>query len=237
MKNRQGKAPSCSAVIAAAGISQRNDGVDKLLINVCGAPVIAHAIAAFQDHGLISEIIVVTREDRIEYISELCIQRGFSKVTGVIVGGATRLESVLNGVLAVSEKSRLIAIHDGARPCIGASVIENAVMAAAKHHAAAPGIQVSSTIKRVSEGIVLETVERESLYNIQTPQVFTAEIIKVALTNVFNKSLPVTDDCMAVELLGIPVHITEGSADNIKLTTQEDFIFADAILKSRVQGV
>jgi 2-C-methyl-D-erythritol 4-phosphate cytidylyltransferase len=99
------------------------------------------------------------------------------------------------------------------------------------HHAAAPAIPVSSTVKRVEGGVVRETVDREKLFEVQTPQVFDAGLIKAALTSAIDKSINITDDCMAVELLGVPVYITEGSRNNIKLTTREDAILAEAILK------
>jgi len=233
MKKIKGKPPFCSAVIAAAGFSQRMDGTDKLYIEINGAPVIIHTLIAFQNSSLISEIIMVTRNSEFEHIIELCKQHGIDKVTKIIAGGPTRLESVMNGVFSVSKKAKIIAIHDGARPCVDDGVIERAVAAAAKYHAVAPAVPVSSTLKKVRDGIVIETVDRTDLYEIQTPQVFTAEIIKAALTNVVDKSIEITDDCMAAELISVPIYITEGSCNNIKLTTCGDEIIAEAILNSR----
>jgi len=228
-----GKPPTCSAVIVAAGLSERIDGENKLFIEMCGAPVLAHTLVAFQNCDCITEIIIVAREDQLIYISKICEQYNISKAVKLMVGGPTRLESAMNGVLAVSRKMQLVAIHDGARPCIDAETIIQAVSAAAKYNAVAPGIPASSTFKKVEDGVVQETVDREHLIEIQTPQVFSKELIKSALSNAINKSILITDDCMAVEQLGHPVHITEGSRNNIKLTTNEDIVIAAAILDAR----
>ena len=228
--NRKKVLPSCSVVIAAAGSSQRMAGEDKLFSTVCGAPVLGHTLGAFVKCSLIGEIVVVARRDKLDRVSDLCMEYGGGKVSKVIAGGETRLESALNGVLAVSNKARLIAIHDGARPCVTEDVIVRAVTAAVQRQAVAPAIKVASTIKRAKFGCVLETLDRENLFEIQTPQVFVSEIIKAALTNAVNKGAVVTDDCMAAELLGVAVYLTEGSRSNIKLTTEEDLGIAEAIL-------
>ena len=231
-KNRRAakKRPKCTAVIAAAGLSQRMGGEDKLFVEVCGAPVLAHTLAAFQNCGCIDEIVVVTREESVGPVSELCRKHGIEKAAKVMVGGATRAESVMLGVFAASDKAKLIAIHDGARPCVSKAVIEGAVAAAAKFHAAAPGLPVSSTLKKVSGGAIVETVGREGLFEIQTPQVFDADLIKAALANAVDKGIDVTDDCAAAEIIGASVRVTEGSGRNIKITTGEDVQIAEAIL-------
>jgi len=210
-------------------------GEDKLLALICGKTVLEHVLDAFQQCGAVDEIIVVTREDLIGRVSELCGAGSFHKVSRVMAGGGSRLESVLTGALAASKNMDLIAIHDGARPCIDAAVIERAINAAAKLHAAAPAVKISSTIKKVDNNIVVDTVDRDSLYEIQTPQVFDAGLIKAALTNAAQKQAEITDDCMAAELIGIPVHITEGSRSNIKITTPDDLIIAEAILSRGAQ--
>ena len=216
-------------MIAAAGSSQRM-GKDKQFVEIHGKPVLAHTLLAFQNCPLVREIIVVTQEDKLARVGEICAEYKITKTAKIVPGGPTRLESVMNGVFAATKKSKLIAIHDGARPCVTQRVIERTIEAAAKHHAAAPAVPVSSTIKRAQRGMVLETVDRENLFEVQTPQIFTAAIIKGALTSAKKKSLEITDDCMAAELMGVTVHLTEGSRSNIKLTTREDIAIAAAIL-------
>ena len=227
----------CTAVITAAGTSQRMDGEDKLFIEICGAPVLAHSLLAFQNCPCINEIIIAAREDKIGVVGSICEQYGIDKAVKIMLGGPTRLESVLNCVLAVSKRTQLIAIHDGARPCVSADIIENTVHAAIDFHAAAPGVPVSSTLKRVKNGIIIETVGREDLAEIQTPQVFAADLIKGALTNALHRAGDITDDCLAAELIGVPVHVTEGSRKNIKLTTAEDIMIAESILTENRGGL
>lgn len=226
---RSGARPACSAVIAAAGSSERMGGEDKLFLEIGGAPVLAYSLSAFQNAACIDEIIIVAREDKFEEVGRICERFGIDKAAKVMTGGSTRLESVMNGVFAVSKKTDLIAIHDGARPFIARGIIERTVEEAALFYAAAPGVPVTSTLKTVKDGIIRDTIAREGLIEIQTPQVFDADLIKAALTNAVKKAVCVTDDCMAAELIGTPVHVTEGSALNIKITTSEDFRLACSI--------
>jgi len=221
---------TCTAVIAAAGSSVRMNGVDKLFVEICGFPVIVHTLLAFECSDYVDEIVVVAREECVERIASLCKKHSINKVSKVMIGGSSRLESVVSGVYAASWKSELIAIHDGARPCVDKRTIEKTILKATKRHAAAPGVPVSSTLKKLKGKIVMETVDREDMVEIQTPQTFNADLIKGALTKALKESPDITDDCMAVEKLGIPVYITEGSRFNIKLTTDEDFCFAEAVL-------
>jgi len=208
-------------------------GEDKQFYPINHKPVLAYSLETFENCAAIGEIVVVAREDCLERVEKICAEYGIGKITKIVTGGEARIDSVMNGVFAVTGKHRLIAIHDGARPCITTEIIETAINAVAKSiHAAAPAVPVSSTIKKANRGIVIETVDRDNLFEIQTPQVFTAEIIKGALTNAKNKAIVITDDCMAVEQLGVPVWLTEGSRNNIKITTREDIIIAEAILKS-----
>ena len=226
----------CSAVIVAAGSSQRMNGEDKLFFEVNGKPVLGHTLTAFQDSDCISEIIVVTREETIVSVAKLCELYNINKVSCIILGGLTRQESVFNGVTAVSKKASLIAIHDAARPCVDDTVIHRAVNMAAKYKAAAPAIPITSTVKRVKNNKILETVDRGDLVQIQTPQVFDAELIKYALNIAIKEGKTITDDCMAVEVMGACVYTSEGSANNIKLTTKEDIPLIEAILSRREQS-
>jgi len=224
------KPPTCTAVIAAAGISVRCEGEDKLFYTVNDKPVLAYTLEVFEDCSLVNDIIVVAHEDRIESIGKLCAEYGFTKVSKIMKGGATRLESVMNGIYAASGKARLIAVHDGARPCIDIHLLEKTIHKAAKFNAAAPAVAITSTVKKAKDGVIKETVDREGLYEIQTPQIFRAELLKAALTNAAKKKTEVTDDCMAVELIGVPVHIVEGSRKNIKITDNQDFRLIEAFL-------
>ena len=225
--------PHCSAVIVAAGSSQRM-GSDKLLHNLGIMPVLARTLLVFQDCELVDEIVVVTRMEKLEEVAELCKKYCIEKASKVICGGATRMESALAGVSEVKKKAKLIAIHDGARPLVSVELIENTVRAAAKYKAAVPAIKSVDTLKLAEDGeTVTGSLDRELVLRVQTPQVFDADLIKGALTFSAEKKLPLTDDCSAVELMGVKARIVPGEEDNIKLTTPRDMLFAAAILKDR----
>ena len=223
----------CSAVIVAAGSSERM-GSDKLTAELGGMPVLARTLKVFDGCGAVDEIIVVTRADRIEEIAELCRQYGIRKIAKVLAGGATRVESELVGVSEAAPKASLIAIHDGARPLVTAELIERTVLAAKEHYAAVPVIPSTDTLKAVDgKGFVIGTVDRSTTFRVQTPQVFRADFIKGALTRAMEKNLPLTDDCSAIEMMGVRTMTVPGDEDNIKLTTPRDMILAEAILKAR----
>ena len=162
----------CSAVVAAAGASTRMGGQDKLLMELGGKPVLAHTLDALNKCREFSEIIVVTRQEKMNEVARICTEYRVDKVTQVVLGGPTRLESVMNGVRQVSPRSKLIAVHDGARPFVTAGIVSLAVAAALKFSAAAPAIPVTSTVKRARNGVVDKTIDRSELFEIQTPQVF-----------------------------------------------------------------
>lgn len=223
---------SCSAVIVAAGSSSRF-GSDKLFARLAGIPVIAYSLMSFEACKYVSEIIVVTESEKITEIAELCESMNITKATKIVCGGATRLESALSGVSETDKRSKLIAIHDGARPLVTMKIIEDTILSADKYKAAIPVIASRDTIKIVSGSFVTETPERSSVFCAQTPQVFVPELIKGALTNALQNNIAVFDDASAVENLGFYVCVTEGSEENIKITTPMDLRFAECILASR----
>lgn len=223
----------CTAVILAAGNSQRM-GRDKILMDIGGAPVIAYTLKAFQDCDSIDEIIVVTKFESIEQLADICNKYGITKARRVVRGGRTRAESALIGVCNASADSNLIAIHDGARPFPSKGLIERTILAAEESYAVAPAVRATDTVRILNKkGVVVDTPDRDLVALIQTPQVFSADIIKGALTKAVEKDLPITDDCSAVESMGIKVTVVDGEADNIKLTTQRDIYAAEKILADR----
>lgn len=223
--------PHCSAVIVAAGSSQRM-GSDKMLASLCGVPVLARSLMAFQRSEHVDEIIVVTRKDKIEETARLCRKYGIDKASKVVCGGATRMESALAGVSEVDRKAKLIAIHDGARPLVPNEVIVRTIYAARDYMSAVPVIKSTDTLKTVDEnGVITGTVDRECTMRVQTPQIFSAELIKGALTKAVTDGLTLTDDCSAMEMMGVKTHTVVGDENNIKLTTPRDMFTAEAILK------
>ncbi len=152
-----------------------------------------------------------------------------------MAGGMDRTHSVLNGVRECSPQAELIGIHDGARPLVTAEVLEKVIAAAALSGAAAPGVPVQDTIKRAEAGRILETPDRAELFAVQTPQVFEASLILAALTQAEQEGVVLTDDCGAVERLGMTVTLTEGTYENLKITTPVDLVMGEAILAWREQ--
>ena len=223
----------CAAVIVAAGSAKRMQGTDKIMAELCGEPLIVHTLRAFQESQDIQEIVLVTREDLLEPLSELCVAKRLNKVTRICRGGETRADSVQAGLDQVSDACEFVAIHDGARPLVSQTVIHDAVRKAAKFHAAAPAVPVKDTIKEVHGGVVEATPDRSALYAVQTPQVFALSIYRAALDRAIAAKEPLTDDCSAAEKYGINVVITPGSDENLKVTTPTDLILAEALLKRR----
>lgn len=223
----------CSVVVPAAGSSARMEGQDKMLLPLQDCPVLIHTLRALSASSRIQEIVVVTRRDLIVPIGQLCRDYGLKKVVKVMVGGSSRAASVLAGVGEVSERAELIAVHDGARPLATVELIDRVVLKAAECGAAAPAVPVKDTIKRAVCGVVEETPDRCELFAIQTPQVFDADILRGALQKAAEDGEDLTDDCSAVERMGMKVCLTEGSYDNIKITTPTDVLLAESILSTR----
>ena len=219
----------CGAVIVAAGTASRMGGIDKVMAELDGEPMILRTVRTFATLDAIKEIVIVTREDLIVPIMSLCSQ--IEKVTAVVAGGASRQESVERGLNALTSKVKLAAIQDGARPLITQTVIDRAVRAAHSYGAAAPAIPVKDTIKVVKGGVVDHTPDRSTLMAIQTPQVFDFALIKGALKKAELEDWAVTDDCSAVELMGMSVKIVEGDERNIKVTTPLDLAIAKLLLE------
>ncbi len=220
---------TCGAVIVAAGAASRMGGIDKVMAPLKGEPMIARTVRTFQDCDAVSEIVIVTREDLILPITHLC--RDMPKVKAVVVGGKSRQESVHLGLNALSQKVKLAAVHDGARPLITWQVIDRVIRAANTYGAAAPAVPVKDTIKVVEGRVVKNTPERASLYAVQTPQVFDFDMLRGALKKAEQDGAQVTDDCSAVERLGMVVKIVEGDERNIKVTTPMDLKIAELLLE------
>lgn len=222
---------TCGALIVAAGTASRMGGIDKVMAQLKGEPMIARTVRAFQTCDAISEIVIVTREDLILPISSLC--REMPKVKAVVRGGKSRQESVGLGLNSLSKNVKLAAVHDGARPLITWQVIDRTVRAANSYGAAAPAIPVKDTIKVVEGRIVKNTPDRAALFAVQTPQVFDFDLLRGALKKAELDGSVVTDDCSAVELMGMSVKIVEGDEGNIKVTTPMDLKIAEMLLEER----
>ena len=220
---------SCGAVIVAAGTASRMGGIDKVMAPLKGEPMILRTVRAFQKSPVIKEIVVVTRQDLVEPICQLC--KGMDKVAAVVEGGADRQASVEAGLAALSDKLAMVAVHDGARPLISQAVIDRTVRAAHTYSAAAPAIPVKDTIKTVKGGVVEKTPDRSVLRAVQTPQVFDRELLLGALKKARKDDAAITDDCSAVERIGMSVKIVEGDEKNLKVTTPIDLKVAELLME------
>ena len=226
MRKLSSRGVRCAAVIVAAGSGTRMQGTDKIMAELCGEPLIVHTLRAFQDCEDISEIVLVTREELLQPLSELCVAKKLSKVRRICRGGDSRAASVQAGLDQISKDCDYVVTQ---------TVIHDAVRKAAKFSAAAPAVPVKDTIKVVHGGVVESTPDRSALYAVQTPQVFRLDLYRAALDRAIAEKQEITDDCSAAERYGVNVVITPGSDENLKVTTPTDLILAEAILKGRTQ--
>ena len=223
-----------TAIIAAAGTGTRiGAGINKVYLESDGMEIIARTVSAFEKSDIIDEIIVVTGKNDIPLFRELAKKYSFSKITAVVQGGSTRSESVYNGLMQA--EGEIVLIHDGARMLITADEIERVLADCKKFGAAALGVKCKDTLKISENGFIAGTLNRETTYQIQTPQAFYRDTIIQAHQNA--KDNTATDDCMLAEQMGVKIKITEGSYENIKITTPSDLSIAHEILQKRGQAV
>jgi 2-C-methyl-D-erythritol 4-phosphate cytidylyltransferase len=223
------------ALIPAAGMGKRmGAAINKQYLLLNGMPIVAHTIALFEHAPFIDDIYLVTPEPEIPYCREQVVERyAFAKVRNIVPGGAERQHSVLNGLRAVADArdDDVVLIHDGVRPLVPVHVLERALEAAAEHDAALVAVPAKDTVKIVADGIVRETPPRENIWLAQTPQAFRYGVIRAAHEAADAERFLGTDDSMLVERLGREVHIVPGDYRNIKITTPEDLILAEAFLR------
>ena len=225
--------PFVSAVIAAGGSSARMGGENKLLYEIGGLPVLIHTMMAFEACPAVDEIILVARGDVLVEYSQLCRDFSVSKLSKVVAGGATRAESVYRGLSEVSERCRFACVHDAARPLILPEDIERVCAAAFECNAAAAACPMTDTVKVVRDGRIERTVDRDSLVRAQTPQCADRQLLCAALQDAIQAGETVTDECAALERMGVRPTAVLCSAGNIKITTPEDLIIAQAMLEER----
>lgn len=227
-----------TAIVVAAGEGSRlKSRIPKPLVKIDSEPLIIYSLRVLSRHPLVKEIIVVANPLNYPDIAKIIGQYKISKIRDMVLGGSRRQDSVYNGLTAIRPQTDLVLVHDGARPFIDAKIVSLLIKAAKLYGAAIVGVPVAATIKEVykpqpvvrKKVLVKKTLNRESLWEIQTPQVFKKDLILTAYKKF--KNLKVTDDAMLVEKMGKKVSIVLGSAHNIKITTPEDLIIAKAILK------
>ena len=222
-----------SAVIVAAGRGTRmGPGIDKLFLEVAGAPVIVHTWRRFETCAAVDDLVLVVREGLQEAFRELAVQHGFRKPFRFVPGGAERQDSVWNGLVALAPEADLVAIQDGARPCTPPDVITRCLAAAHAHGASVAAQRSVDTVKESDGGTrIARHLDRSRLWAVQTPQCFRVAVIRQALEAVRAAGKQVTDDTAACELIGQPVELVECAQPNPKVTAPSDLPFIELLLR------
>ncbi|MBI3990692.1 MAG: 2-C-methyl-D-erythritol 4-phosphate cytidylyltransferase [Candidatus Omnitrophica bacterium] len=220
-----------TAVVVAAGKGLRlRSKVSKPLIKINSRPIIVYSLNTLSKHLYIKDIIVVANRKNLEGIRNIIKQYHIKKVKDVVLGGRLRQDSVFNGLIATDSRTEMVLIHDAGRPFIDEEIVSSVIKAARKYKAAIVGVPAKATIKKVLGRFVKKTLDRDSLWEIQTPQVFERGLILKAYNRFGNTGA--TDDAMLVEKLGVKISVVAGTYKNIKITTPEDLLLAQAIAKS-----
>ena len=218
-----------AAIVPAAGSSSRMEGLSKILTPVNGLPLIGHTLLALEACAWIDEIIVAARHEDVYPVADLCRSLNVSKVSRVLRGGKTRPLSVL--IALMETKAGIVAIHDGARPCVTPALCAAVIEKAIQTDAALPALPLADSAKQAEGGVIKRSIDRSALLTVQTPQCFEAGLIKGALAKALREGLEITDDSAAVEALPFPVHTVPGDPRNIKVTTAGDLLIASALLR------
>ena len=227
-----------SVIITAAGSGKRmGNSIPKQFLDLCGKPVIAWTIENFQNMPEIDEILLIVDGASLAGIrNEVIDKYGFTKISQVVHGGSERQDSVYNGLIRVDDRTEVILVHDGVRPFPPHSGIRMAIDSAAEGRGGVLGIPVTDTIKKIDgDNFVSETLDRNNLISVQTPQVFQAEMLKMAFEKAKREQFKATDEAMIVENAEFPVLVFPGSKSNIKITTPEDMDFARSIIERKAQ--
>ncbi len=223
-------------MILAAGVGSRfgNENGTKQNVLVLGVPAVVRTVQAFQESSLIDEIILVGRREELKVLESYVSDYSLFKVSKVTEGGSTRMESSAKGVCAVDEKCRFVAVHDGARCLVTPEMIEDVVNAAHSFGAAASAQRVVDTVKLSDgDGNIADTVDRERVWLVKTPQVFDVDVYRECAAAAKRDGVFVTDDCMMAERMGHKIKLCDCGQNNIKLTTREDLALAEFILSRR----
>ena len=219
-------------IVAAGSGSRMNMGMNKQFIKLRDKEIIAYTIEKFYNHKNINEIVVVIKEEEVNFFKEEILSKyGFRKVK-IAFGGKERQDSVYNGLKMLSDDCDIVLIHDGARPFISEKIIDNCIEEAKNYNAVVVGVPVKDTIKVINEeNDIVDTPERSKLWAVQTPQTFNYDILVKSYEDAFKNNFYGTDDAMLVERIGYKVKMIKGSYNNIKITTQEDLSIGIQILK------
>lgn len=222
-----------SAIIVAAGKSERmGSNTDKAFLSLGPNPVVAWSLLAFEQCEDIDQIVLVVRKDQVMAAKSVVQMFGISKIRTVVAGGGRRQDSVLIGMNEMDPDTRVVVVHDGARPCVTPELISETIKSAKRNGCGIAAARVWDTVKYVERGMTVDhTVDRTKLWSVQTPQAFNSELLRRAYRAVEEQKVTVTDEASAVELIGEPVRLVEWMRPNLKITTAEDLPLAAAAMK------
>jgi 2-C-methyl-D-erythritol 4-phosphate cytidylyltransferase len=225
-----------SAIIVAAGLSERMklpDNTTKQMIDICGLPVIVRTVLQFEACEDIDEIVLVVRKEEFELYKKFYKEYGFKKVSHIVEGGETRQKSVLNGLRKVNPEADYVTIHDGARCLITAKQISEVCTWAYHYGAATAAQKPTDTLKRCDGAFIKETVDRDTVFQATTPQIFKYDMYRAAAYSAKKDGITATDDNSLVERLNFKIYVCDLGYQNIKITNPEDICIAEAILRKR----
>ena len=223
-----------SVIVAASGNSTRMGGDAKIFKKILGVPTIVYTLVAINKSKHVNEIIIACKDEQRNELRTLIDKNKIQKFKNFATGGATRQQSILAGLQKTSKKATHIATHDAARPLVTELVINEVILDSFKTAASATGVPLKDTIKLVdTQKNIVNTVDRTSLWQVHTPQVFEKNLYEKAMKNALNCKKDYTDDCQLIEAYGHKVHMVMGSYSNLKLTTPDDIAIFDAILSQR----
>ena len=225
--------PICTAVIVAAGKGKRmGTDISKQFLPLCGKEILTHTVEVFEKADRIRDIVLVTGTDSLQDVQDMVREYGWQKVISVVAGGKERQDSVWNGLQAVSEDTEIVLIHDGVRPFVTEEILDLSIETAVEMGGCVAGVPAKDTIKVCnSENIAIDTPDRSTLWQIQTPQTFRKELIVKAYEQAKAEGFVGTDDASLAENSGYSVKVIMGSYRNIKITTKEDLLIGEAFLK------
>lgn len=228
-----GQDPFISLIVAAAGMGSRMGlPINKQFIHVLGKPILLHTLERFKDIGCIRHILIMTREGEEEEVKSILKEADLEVPVSIVTGGRERQDSIAAGLAAMPPETDLVLTHDGARPFVSKEEVLSVIEGAMTHGAACLMTPLKDTVKISQDGARVDyTPNRANLYSIQTPQGFSKDIIIRAYDQAYAENYYGTDDCSLVEKTGQEVRLVRGSYNNIKITTEEDLVLADAIAK------
>lgn len=223
---------NCGLVVAGGKSERMGPDVDKAFLSLGSRPVVIYSLLAFEKCAEIDEVVLVVRKERLESARCAAQMFGCKKVARIVAGGNQRQQSVAKGLAAVSENVEIVAVHDGARPCVTPALITETIKSARHFGSGVAAIKITDTVKSSEKGMVInQTIDRAKLWRAQTPQTFRKDLLLQAFEFVEKKKIKITDEASAVELVCNDVRIVNSITSNIKITTPDDLVLAAALMR------